>query len=308
MTTLSLRKGPAGSLDVDAIVVGITGSRDRGALRLAPGGSAVVKNGRRAKDSDLAEVFTSLAAGTGVGSVTRAPAPAGAKAPVVLAVGLGPAPADGAYDLEVLRRAAGAAARALAGCSRIALALPATSDEQVEAVGIGALLGAYSFDRYRTADGSRAPVEAATVVTPAAKERAARTALDRAERVAAGVGLARDLVNTTASELHPSELADAAVRAGKEHGLKVQVLDEQALAKGGYGGLTAVGQGSANPPRLVRVAYSHPRAKRTLALCGKGITFDSGGLSLKPTDGMTTMKCDMPVPRRCSVLWSCSRS
>lgn len=157
------------------------------------------------------------------------------------------------------------------------------------------MLGAYSFDRYRADDPSRrAPVD--TVLVPqgdSERKGAAQAALDRAESIAAGVALARDLVNTTASDLHPADLADTAVRAGKERGLKVQVLDDKALAKDGYGGLTGVGQGAADPPRLVRVAYTHPRAKRTLAVCGKGITFDSGGLSLKPAQAMMTMKCDM---------------
>ena len=81
--------------------------------------------------------------------------------------------------------------------------------------------------------------------------------------------------------------------AAKEHGLKTEVLDEKALAKGGYGGILGVGQGSDAPPRLVRIAYTHPKAEKTLALVGKGITYDSGGISLKPAGHNETMKCDM---------------
>jgi leucyl aminopeptidase len=81
--------------------------------------------------------------------------------------------------------------------------------------------------------------------------------------------------------------------AGKEFGLKVEVLDEKALLKGGYGGIMGVGQGSATPPRLVRVAYTHAKATRSLAFVGKGITYDSGGISLKPPGHNETMKCDM---------------
>ena len=108
-----------------------------------------------------------------------------------------------------------------------------------------------------------------------------------------GVHLARDLVNTPPSDLHPKEFADAAVAACRSLKLDVEVLDQRALARGKFGGILAVGQGSANPPRLVRIAYRHPRAKKHLALIGKGITFDSGGISLKPPAQMDWMKSDM---------------
>lgn len=107
------------------------------------------------------------------------------------------------------------------------------------------------------------------------------------------VNRARDLINTPPNDLYPQAFAAAVQAAGKEYGLKVEVLDEKALLKGGYGGIMGVGQGSATPPRLVRVAYSHAKATRTLAFVGKGITYDSGGISLKPPGHNETMKCDM---------------
>jgi leucyl aminopeptidase len=115
----------------------------------------------------------------------------------------------------------------------------------------------------------------------------------RAEIVAGGVKAARRLVNAPPNQLYPETLAEAAVQAAKGTALRARVLDEAALARGGYGGLTAVGQGSAHPPRLVVLTYSPARAKRHVALVGKGITFDSGGLSLKPPAAMATMKQDM---------------
>ncbi|KUP95167.1 leucyl aminopeptidase, partial [Thermobifida cellulosilytica] len=111
--------------------------------------------------------------------------------------------------------------------------------------------------------------------------------------LASAVGLARDLVNTAPGDLCPADLAGVAEQVGRDSGLEVTVLDEEALVEGGYGGIVGVGQGSANPPRLVRLSYRHPQAARTLALVGKGITFDSGGLSLKPTSSMDWMKSDM---------------
>ena len=83
------------------------------------------------------------------------------------------------------------------------------------------------------------------------------------------------------------------MKLGKEYGVKVEVLDEKALAKGGYGGILGVGQGSANPPRLVRISYTPKKPVTHLAFVGKGITFDSGGLSLKTASGMVSMKADM---------------
>jgi leucyl aminopeptidase len=155
------------------------------------------------------------------------------------------------------------------------------------------LLGAYSFERYRTnGNGERkSGLGAVTIVAP--RTKAAASALARAEIVANAVCLTRDMVNTAPSDLHPKEFAEAAVAAVKGLKVDVEVLDEKALKRGGYGGIMGVGQGSAHPPRLVRLAYTHPRAKKSLHLVGKGITFDSGGLSLKPANAMETMKCDM---------------
>jgi leucyl aminopeptidase len=108
------------------------------------------------------------------------------------------------------------------------------------------------------------------------------------------VMLTRDLVNTPPSDLHPAELAEIARAEGSKAGLTVEVLDEKALRKGGFGGILGVGQGSDAPPRLVHLTYKGGRGTKTkVALVGKGITFDSGGLSLKPAAAMEEMKMDM---------------
>ncbi|HKT05871.1 MAG TPA: leucyl aminopeptidase, partial [Rugosimonospora sp.] len=117
--------------------------------------------------------------------------------------------------------------------------------------------------------------------------------LKRAVVVARAVADARDWVNTPPNELRPPQFADAIAAAATAAGLAVEVLDEKQLRKGGYGGIIAVGQGSQAPPRLVRLGYAPPGAKRRVALVGKGITFDTGGLSIKPAQGMWEMKSDM---------------
>jgi leucyl aminopeptidase len=213
----------------------------------------------------------------------------GLSAPVLVLTGLGSA----TPTLEALRRAAGAATRELAGVASVALALPAEEVAQAVAVAEGALLGAYAYTRYRTG-AATAPVATLQVVTRHAKDRAAVDGLARAEVLAAAVHATRDLVNAAPNDLYPAAFAEIAKEAARGvRGVKITVLDEKALTAGGYGGLIGVGQGSSRPPRLVKVAYSPARAKAKVALVGKGITFDSGGLSLKPPAAMETMKSDM---------------
>ncbi|MEU8309697.1 leucyl aminopeptidase [Actinomadura sp. NPDC048955] len=278
MTSISLDSADLAGLDVDAIVIGVAPA---GAGAAPADGAEAID---RAMDGRLADALGALGATGKAGEVTRLPSLGAVPAKVIVAAGLGEDP-----SAEDLRRAAGAAVRSLAGTARIAVALPASGAEGVEAVALGSLLGAYSFDAFRTGDGHKSPVEEIRLIAPASEE----AALGRARTLAASVTLVRDLVNTPPSHLSPEDFAGEAERVAAETGLAIEVLDEKALVEGGYGGIAGVGQGSVNPPRLVRLAYTHPEAGRTLALVGKGITFDSGGLSLKPTDAMDWMKSDM---------------
>jgi leucyl aminopeptidase len=139
----------------------------------------------------------------------------------------------------------------------------------------------------------KTPVKAVVVLTASARNAAVRAAAQRAEIVAAAVNGARDLVNTAPVDLYPAAFATAAQEATVDLPITVTVLDERKLARGGYGGLIAVGQGSVRPPRLVRLDYAPKGATAHLAYVGKGITFDSGGLSIKPAAGMEAMKSDM---------------
>ncbi|MGA8461591.1 MAG: leucyl aminopeptidase, partial [Streptosporangiaceae bacterium] len=167
---------------------------------------------------------------------------------------------------------------------RVALALPARDGAEAEAVALGALLGGYTFGRYT---GKKQDTD--VILLGGDTEGAAA----RARVLADAMTLVRDLVNTGPSDLYPATFAAEAERVAAAAGLDVKVLDEKALADGGYGGLTGVGQGSVHPPRLARVAYTNPDATKTVVLVGKGITFDSGGLSLKPPKSMEAMKSDM---------------
>ncbi|GED87436.1 leucyl aminopeptidase [Streptomyces sp. 6-11-2] len=298
MTALTLSTTAAPGLRADAIVVGVakdSGSKS-GDLVVAPGAEAVDE----AYDGKLAGVLGTLGASGAEGEVTKLPAPSGFKAPLVLAVGLGPRPEkDSGYDAEALRRAAGAAARALAGSKKAGFALPVADAADAAAVGEGALLGAYSFDSYKEngkdaeSRNGKAPLGEAVLLGGKGRDKAYKAAVERATALAEELNRCRDLINTPPNDLNPAAFAAVAQDAAKEHGLKVQVLDEKALAKGGYGGILGVGSGSASAPRLVKLSYTSPKAKKHLALVGKGITYDSGGISLKPAGHNETMKCDM---------------
>ncbi|GHJ38126.1 leucyl aminopeptidase [Streptomyces sp. TS71-3] len=305
MTDLTLSTAAAAGLRADAIVVGVakgTASKS-GTLVLAPGAEAVDE----AFDGKLVAVLETLGASGAEGEVTKLPAPEGFRTPVVLAVGLGPAPErDGGYATEALRHAAGCAARALAGAKKAGVALPLADAAAVGAVAEGTLLGAYSFDTYKAAGrggsggrggkngkNAKPPLAEATLLGGKPRDKDHKAALERAAAVCEELNRARDLINTPPNDLDPETFATLASAAAKEHGIKVQVLDEKALVKGGYGGILGVGAGSASPPRLVKLTYTHPGARKSLAFIGKGITYDSGGISLKPPGHNETMKCDM---------------
>ena len=305
MTSVTLSSKNPTSVQADALVV---------ATAQTPDGVTVVSD---QLPTDLLTQIESLAPGLGVtgarDEVRRIPAGPQLAVEVLVLTGLGERSEDGTFATEILRRAAGAATRELAGLGSVAVALPASDDAEITAVTEGALLGAYAFNRYRSGkdakgspkDGprnstkkstknSKDPVAAVEVLTPLHKNAKARVAAERAQIVAAAVHAARDLVNTAPNELYPATFADAAKTAAKDvKHVKVTVLDDKQLASGGYGGLTAVGQGSSRGPRLVKVAYVPVKPDSKVALVGKGITFDSGGISIKPAAGMDAMKSDM---------------
>ena len=294
---LSLFDTDPAELAVDAIVIGVhqRDRTDRGQdaeLLVAAGCESVVA----AFDGQLTATLKLLGATGSVGEVTKLATFGTITAPLVVAVGLGPEPDGAAPPTETLRRGAGAAVRALAGQDRVALALPVPDDDAgptaVRALAEGALLGAYQFTAYRAP--RRRPVRSVAVHAPQARDRAARAELRYAKVAAEAVARARDWVNTAPNELRPPDFAEQVAEAATAAGLEVEVLDERALRRGGYGGILAVGQGSQAPPRLVRLSYEPSRPPRTrIALVGKGITFDTGGVSIKPSQGMWEMTSDM---------------
>ncbi|HEY6738167.1 MAG TPA: leucyl aminopeptidase [Actinopolymorphaceae bacterium] len=281
---MTARKADAAKVESDVLIVGVR-STDEG-ISLLQGAESV----DQAFGGKLAENLTTVGATGKEEEITVLPSAGVVTAPLVAAVGLG----EGEPSLETLRRSGGAVARRFDGkAETIALALGLDEAEQAGAVAEGVLLGAYRFDRYRTSDNGQRRLTSIVLVGGSRPGKDLESALGAAEVTAAAVNRARDWVNQSPSELFPASFADAAEEAAQQVGATFEVLDEKALRSGGYGGLIGVGQGSTNGPRLVRVAYKHPKAEKKVAFVGKGITFDSGGLSLKPNEGMKTMKCDM---------------
>ena len=278
------RTAPAAA-DVEVLVVG---------LRPGPDGVSVV--GDVAQDKvlrdTLQDAFDAVGATGRSDDIARVPGAPHVAARTVLGIGLGAKSRGGgkARRVEQLRRHTGTALRAAGSVPSIAVALPASDADHVAAVAQGAALGAYTYTRFRSGD---EPMQPTITVLVSKADRAVTLAVDAALIVAHEVMRARDLVNAPPSHLSPEDFASIARTAATELGLDVEVLDDEALADAGFGGIVAVGQGSANASRLVRIAYRPRGAKKHLALVGKGVTFDSGGLSLKPPTAMETMKCDM---------------
>ena len=218
----------------------------------------------------------------------------------LVAVGMGE---PGEVSAETFRRAAAAAVRAAWRTPEVAMTLlEAVADTEVEAthagraVAEGAGMAAYEFTAYKT-DVTPCRLASVTVVAggvAGTEDGWLPAALSRGARVAESVCMARDIVNEPAGRLTPIRLAELATDLAQREGLGVRVLDAEAIASEGLGGLAGVASGSHEPARLIELTYDPPgQAVATVALVGKGITFDSGGLSLKRAEGMMTMKTDM---------------
>lgn len=239
--------------------------------------------------SEIESALKALGATGGEGQTHRLVVPS---LPVasVLTIGLGKDRDE--WPADTVRRVAGTAARSL---DKVAAVLTTLSALDLEAAIEGLILGSYRFTEFRS--DKTAPkdtgLRAITALSQEPKARA-RDAAQRATDIATAVATARDFVNTPPSHLYPDEFAKRARVLGESAGLSVEILDDKALAKNGYGGIVGVGKGSSRPPRLVRLTHKGAKRKgKTVALVGKGITFDTGGISIKPAANMHHMTSDM---------------
>ncbi|MFD4354266.1 leucyl aminopeptidase [Nocardia sp. NPDC058518] len=270
--------------DTDVLVIGLTSSENGPAIVPADLFGDVLTAEVRA---ELLDALGSVGAKGKPEELTRVPAPAAlADVTSVLAVGLG---AADKIDAEQVRRSAGVAGRALSGTELVATTL---SGIDLGAAAEGFYLGAYTFSSFKSKSAPK-PDERPVVRLELLVPEPGFGTLDllRAQLVAEAIATARDFVNTPPSALYPAEFAERARVLAEAAGLEVEVLEEEALAAAGYGGIIGVGQGSSRPPRLVRITYAGGPKK--IALVGKGITFDTGGISIKPAANMENMTSDM---------------
>jgi leucyl aminopeptidase len=286
VTTLTVSDRNAADLKGDALVL-VSVHADRGAA-LAPGHGL----GEQAV-AHLESALATLKAKGEPDEVIKLVAVPGVGAALVVVTGAGKvATRDAGLHAEAIRRAVGSATRSLSGLAKVIVRAPGDSVAEATAAAEGALFGAYTIAT--AAVGSTpAPVKSLTVLTPAAGDRHLRAGIKRAVALGTAMSAARDLVNQAPNELYPQTFAEQVKKRAVGSDVKVTVLDESALAKGAFGGHLTVGAGSARGPRLVTLRYTPGKAKKHVAFVGKGITFDSGGLAIKPTKSMTTMKCDM---------------
>ena len=288
MTTVRL-VGPS-DLDGDVLIIGTRPGSKKGAVELADTAAAIPAAAKRKLLDALAASGASGKAGEVVSFLGAA---AGLRNTTVHAVGIGRTKAHSAERADALRDGTGAALRASAGAKKVSVALPITDANDVIATTVGALLGAYQFSQYKSQAPKKGPAKAVAIVVADPRDSDHREALKVAHIAAEKVTFARDLINTPAADLHPEDLAQAAAVRATELGLDVEILDETQLVDGGYGGIVGVGQGAADAPRLVRIAYRPRGAKSHVALIGKGITYDTGGYDMKPAMSMGPMKADM---------------
>lgn len=298
-SSLSVSAEPALSADADVLLL----------AAVTADGAAFVRGPE--EFADLDDQLASLGFTGAAEQLVRIPATIGSARSIAI-VGLGKT-----VSTDSLRAATAAAVRKLVGVESVAIAIAVSDAAEAAAVLEGATIGSYSYTEYRhsTLARTKTPAENITVhfsgtaqqadptddenagedadEAPVALDLDTETLLARARVVGEAFALVKDLVNAPPSDLFPASFADRTLEAAEGLPVEVEIWDETELATDGFGGILGVGQGSSRPPRLVKVSYSPEGAGKHVALVGKGITFDTGGISLKPGASMVGMKYDM---------------
>ncbi len=278
---------PHAILGAEVVAVPVQPGEDGDSVVLGPGAAGLAD----AIGADLLGALEAHHATGKTGEIVSVPVPLGtsdnADLRVVLLVGVGAGqPAD-------FRRAGAALAKAVTNRDAVATTIPALAADAVEPFVVGLMLGSFAF-HWRSTPPEKTP--ARRVVLAELPEKETRPVLERAVAIGGASWRSRMLATVPSNLKNPPWLAEQAEAIAAEHGLDVRVWDERQLADQGFGGIIGVGQASATPPRLIRLDYAPKKARRgtpTVVLVGKGITFDSGGLTIKPGEAMSTMKRDM---------------
>ena len=273
--SVSVTDSPAAQIDCDALVLGVVAT---------PDGPVVHEASLSPEHRDaLSHWIRALSLTAGQDDAKKLPSPEGFVAKSVVLVGL----ESSTPSADDVRYAAGMGARAAGDAATIAVALPQPGPLHTVAATEGALLGSHKTP-HREKPGAE-PTPRALIIRGALSDHD----LHHAITTAAAVGWVRDLVTEPPNTLYPETFVDRVTTFASDAPVTLDVFDENALAEGGFGGILGVGQGSTRPPRLVAIRYQPDNATGHIALVGKGITFDSGGLSLKPANSMVGMKYDM---------------
>lgn len=198
-------------------------------------------------------------------------------------------------DAATVRKAAAAARRANPNCEVVAIALRTEQDGWVQACIEGWILGSYKFLKYKTKDDDKkyTATKRLLVVAPAVPEEKFAGCARRGIVIGEATNFARDLIAEPAAHMTPTRLAEAAGVVANNGRVAIEVLERADAEKLGMGSFIGVARGAKEPPKFIVMRYTHPQAKKTIGLAGKGITFDSGGLSIKTSQGMENMKYDM---------------
>lgn len=287
MTSYTVRKGSPDRTRTDLVVIGV-GTGKGGRLVAAPGAEPVAT----AYGRKFTPLLASMGFGGKFGEVLKVPTNGVINPGQLLVVGLGPLDAT---TPETVRRAAGVAARNTGNAASVAVALPATDAAHVRAVAEGFRSGLYRFTAYKSGSDKtqKGTVAEVVVLSDVARQVEVADTVTTAQVVGEAVERTRDWVNTPANDLAPLDFAAQVERAAKGTGVGIELLDADELARLGCGGILGVGLGSAQPPCLVKLTWRPADPVASLALVGKGVTYDSGGLTIKPGSSMPTQKMDM---------------
>ncbi|MFL6107760.1 MAG: leucyl aminopeptidase [Marmoricola sp.] len=284
MTTYTLRKGSAEKVRTDLVVIGVAIGK-AGALVPCPGGEPVAQ----AYGRSFAPMLASLGFSGGFGEIARIPTNKTLNSAQLLVVGLGD---RNGLSTEKVRRAAGTAARSVGNAASVALALPAEDGAHVRAVVEGFAAGLYRFEEFKSKP-RRDALADVLVLSEAARRAEVLDALQAAVTLVEATNQARDWVNTPPNALVPGTFATQIERWVKGSGLDYELVTAAQLKRQGCGGIVGVGVGSTEPPCLVKLTWQPEEPSGSVALVGKGVTYDSGGLTIKPASSMASMKFDM---------------
>ena len=285
--TFALAPTDLSALESDALIIGVYSGED---------GATLAPNHLSEDTAEgVSELLEILNVTGSADQLVRLPGVEDSEAGILVLIGLGAPGEDETERVDALRYAAGSAVRQLPDLEEVTFDLPVTTTRELEAVAFGATLGSFSEEglKVKSADSLKPGVQTVLIATELEGD-SAEEALERGLILGEATNGARTLVNVPPSHLYPETFAEVATELVEDlPEVSARVYDYDQLLEGGFGGIAGVGQGSVRKPALVVLEYRPEGAQHHVALVGKGITFDTGGNSLKPAASMTTMKCDM---------------